>query len=174
MSKQRYFQLISITVLLFAGSCFAYSGGTGDPNSPYQIASKADLLALAATPADYNKCFILTADINMAGQTFTKAVIAPDINSLSGFQGTAFTGTFDGSGHKIINLTINGPGNSFLGLFGYIGSDSDSQIKNLGLENFSVSGNQYVGGLVGYHYYASSISNCYSTGTVSEIGRAHV
>jgi len=30
-----------------------YSGGTGEPNNPYQIVSKADLLALAATTADY-------------------------------------------------------------------------------------------------------------------------
>jgi len=55
MSKQKYFQLISITVLLFAGSCFAYSGGTGEPNSPYQIGSVSDWQQLMTTSADWNK-----------------------------------------------------------------------------------------------------------------------
>ena len=65
-------------IALSAGSASAkYSGGTGEPNNPYQLASKANLLAMAADTNDYGKCFILTADINMAGQTFTTAIIAP-------------------------------------------------------------------------------------------------
>jgi hypothetical protein len=31
----------------------------------------------------------------------------------------------------------------------------------------SISGNNYVGGLVGYHYYFGMITNCYSAGSVS-------
>jgi len=154
---------IAVLVLSFSilpNFCLAkYSGGTGDPNNPYQIATKADLQALAANTGDYGKCFILTADINMGSQVFTTAIIAADNNS--------FTGTFDGNGHKITHFTINGGSNSDLGLFGYI--DSGGNVKNLGLENFSVNGdsNSYdVGGLVGYNY-EGSISNCYSTGTVS-------
>jgi hypothetical protein len=123
-------------------------------------------LALAANTADYGKCFIMTADVNMQGQSFTTAVIAPDINKANYmFDGTAFTGTFDGNDHKITNFTING--GSFVGLFGYI--DSGGDVKNLGIENYSVGGDsnsQEVGGLVGENY-DGSISNCYSTGTVS-------
>jgi hypothetical protein len=160
--------IISLTAIiaLAAGSAFgSYSGGTGDPNNPYQIATKADLLALAAATADYNNCFILTADINMGGQVFTTAIIAPDTSSSSGFQGTAFTGTFDGSGHKITGFTINANGGYGVGLFGKI--NSGGSVKNLGLENFVVvSGFCYVGGLVGCNN-GGSISNCYSTGAVS-------
>jgi hypothetical protein len=36
-----------------------YSGGTGEPNNPYQIGSVDDLLALAADTNDYNQCFIV-------------------------------------------------------------------------------------------------------------------
>jgi hypothetical protein len=148
-----------------------YSGGTGDPNTPYQIANATDLLTLAADVNDYNKCFILTADINLdpnlpGGQVFTTAIIAADTNSSVGFQGTTFTGTFDGNDHKITHFTINGGSNRYLGLFGII--NSVSSIKNLGLENFTVSSepnSQYVGGLAGVN--AGSISNCYSTGMVS-------
>jgi hypothetical protein len=125
------------------------------------------LLALAGTIADYNKYFVLTANINMGGQVSTTAIIAANTHSRSGsgFQGTAFTGVFDGKGHKIKNFTINGGNNDYLGLFGWI--NSGGSVKNLSLENFTVSGFQDVGGLVGYNY--GTISNCYSTGTVSGI-----
>jgi hypothetical protein len=164
-------KIVIAIVLICSAVSFAgtYSGGTGEPNSPYQIASKVDLLTLAATPTDYGKCFILTADVNMQGQVFTMAIIAPDTNSIiSGFQGTAFTGTFDGSGHKVTHFTIVKSGsNWYFGLFGKI--NTGGLVKNLGLENFSVSGSSYsswyVGGLVGNNN--GSISNCYSTGSVS-------
>ena len=91
----------------------------------------------------------------MGGQVFTKAIIA----NVGGF-----TGTFDGNDHKITNFTINGGSNSYVGLFGYINSYSSS-VKNLGLENCSVSGLYFVGGLAGFTY--GNITNCYSTGSVS-------
>jgi The GLUG motif len=165
-----------VAILLTTSSAFgAYSGGTGDPNTPYQITTKADLLALAANTADYGKCFILTADIDLdpnlpGGQVFTAAIIAADTNSSGShhaFQGIAFTGTFDGNGNKISGFVINGGSNSYLGLFGQI--NTGGLIKNLGLENCSVSGHDDVGGLVGENYNGS-ISNCYSTGAVSGHG----
>ncbi len=141
----------------------AYSGGTGEPNNPYQIATTGDLLALAADTNDYGKCFILTADVNIGGQVFATAIIAADTVAGSNFEGTAFTGTFDGNGHKITHFTINGGSNWYLGLFGRIYGGS---VKNLGLENCAVSGYAPVGCLVGQNVTAS-ISNCYSTGAVS-------
>jgi The GLUG motif len=172
--KTRTTFIVSLTAILTlaAGSAFgAYSGGNGTTDAPYQIATKADLLVLATNTADYSKCFILTADIDMQGQVFTTAIIAPDTvaGNDNSFDGTAFTGTFDGNGHKITNFTINDGSNSncYLGLFGYI--NSSGSVKNLGLENFAVSGSSnswYVGGLVGLNY-SGTISNCYSTGSVS-------
>jgi hypothetical protein len=131
---------------------FKSGEGTGTPDDPYKIATKTDLLAMAADASYYNECFILTADINMEGQVFMTAIIASD---------NSFTGTFDGNGHKITDFTINGGDD--VGLFGQIGFGGS--VKNLGLENFSVSGSDDVGGLVGYS--DGSISNCYSTGSVS-------
>ena len=55
-----------IAACLFALPAYAkYSGGTGEPNDPYQIATAADLIALGETPEDYDKHFILTADIDL-------------------------------------------------------------------------------------------------------------
>jgi hypothetical protein len=168
MKSHSILVLVIIAFLASADADAKYSGGMGEPNDPYQIASAQDLLALAADTNDYNKCFILTADIDLdpnlpGGQVFTTAIIAADTNSSSiDFQGTAFTGTFDGNSHKITNFTING--NDYLGLFGYI--SSGGAVKNLGLENCAVSGYYYVGGLVGWNN-GGSISHCYSTGAVS-------
>jgi len=146
-----------------------YSGGDGTAANPYQIANKTDLLTLAATTADYNKCFILTADIDMGGQVFTTAIIAPDTDSVrSGFQGTQFTGIFDGTGHVISNLTITASTKDYIGLFGYVGSGG--QIRNLGVENANITGHSYVGGLVGYNDSYSAITDCYTTGSVSGTG----
>jgi hypothetical protein len=174
MKTQLIFTLAGAFFAIFGCSVCAgtYSGGTGEPNNPYQIADANDLLDLGGTTTDYDKCFILTADIDMGGQVFTTAIIAVDTSSDYDFQGTAFTGTFDGNGYKITNFAIDGGSNKYLGLFGYI--NTGSSVKNLGLENCAVSGGSgssltgpaYVGGLVGHIEYGS-ISDCYSTGSVS-------
>jgi len=75
----------------------------------------------------------------------------------------AFTGTFDGLGHTVSNLTVNRPGSNNQGLFGaaYYGT-----LRNVGLPNLNVTGYGKVGGLVGYGWY-TTISNSFATGTVS-------
>jgi hypothetical protein len=42
-----------------------YNGGTGEPNDPYQIATAADLILLGDSPEDYDKHFVLTADVDL-------------------------------------------------------------------------------------------------------------
>jgi hypothetical protein len=173
--KGVFLAAILTAVLCFSGNLLAYSGGSGTASDPYKIATADDLLELAANTGDYDKHFVLTADIdldpNLPGrQVFTTAVIAPDIDNSNAdydFDGTAFSAVFDGAGHKIINLTIdtNGVGNDFLGLFGYV---SSGEIKNLGIENVFITGgfeSQCLGGLVGY--IGGSINNCYSTGIIT-------
>ncbi|MBN2021014.1 MAG: hypothetical protein JW749_12420 [Sedimentisphaerales bacterium] len=170
--KRSLFAIFVITVISISAQA-KYSGGAGTSDDPYQIASADDLLALGADTNDYNKCFIQTNDIdldpNLSGKkVFTTAVIAPDTsNSSPDFQGAAFNGVFDGTGHKISNLTVNtiGTGNSYLGLFGYV---SGGEIKNLGIENVSITNENeavFIGGLAGQSNGA--ISNCYSTGNIS-------
>jgi len=88
-------------------------------------------------------------------------------NEGAGFEPISiFTGTFDGQGYTITNLFINRSATGYVGLFGYTGSGSE--IKNVGLENANISGHEYVGGLVGQNdCYFTTISNSYSTGSVS-------
>jgi hypothetical protein len=80
-----------------------------------------------------------------------------------------FTGTFDGNGHKITGLWIDRPSTSDVGLFG--DARGGATIRNLGVEISSrgVKGDSRVGGIVGY-LHGSSITNSYSTGSISGIG----
>ena len=167
MKRAAFIILVVVSVSLSVQA--KYSGGTGTTGNPYRIGSTADLFALAANTGDYGANFVLTADIDLTGQTFMTAVIAPDVDS-SGwdFNGVSFTGVFDGNDHQISNLTINTSeaGNDFLGLFGQIGSGS--QVKNLGLINVSVTdgdGALYIGGLVG-NSDRGTVNDCDVTGTV--------
>ena len=98
---------VILWVVALCGVGLCYSGGTGEPNRPYQIADVNNLLELAADVNNYDKCFIMTADVNLAGYIFTTAVIAPDTIADISFQGTKFAGIFNGNDHTISNLTID-------------------------------------------------------------------
>ena len=80
-----------------------------------------------------------------------------------GTAATPFTGTFDGLGHTISNLTIISLWTDYTGLFGY--ASATSQIRNVGLLGGSVTGFNFVGGLAGEN--DGTISNSYSTASVS-------
>jgi len=113
---------------------------------------------------DWDKQFKLMVDIDLSGYDGKDG--RPAFNIIGTNDYNPFTGVFDGNDHKIINLTIDdsGAGNDYLGLFGFSGGE----VRNLGLEDGSVSGRYNIGGLVAYNYIGS-ISNCYSTGDVNGV-----
>jgi len=73
-----------------------------------------------------------------------------------------FNGTFDGNGKIISNLTVNKT-TDHIGLFGHVWGGI---VKNLGVVNVSINGRNYVGGIAGF-VGNSSVTNCYSTGTIN-------
>jgi len=132
MEKRIAYLTIVVVIALTSNTFAAAYSGSGTEESPYLIYDANDLLALGADPNYYSAHFKLMADIDLAGLTFTTAIIAPDTdNSSWGFQGTPFTGVFDGNDYKITNLTINtnGVADDYIGLFGMI--DANSRIINL-------------------------------------------
>ncbi len=144
-----------------------YSGGSGTAPDPYRIATAADLIGLGKSPQDYGKHFLLTADLDLdprlpGRKIWTRALIAP--NSEAGdwsFQGTPFTGVFDGNGHRISHLTCSGE--NYLGVFGRLGYGAE--IRNLGVVDVNMTGpGGYVGALGGDN--SGSVVHCYSTGAV--------
>jgi len=170
-NDQRVLKIIHllIAICLLSVSAYAkYSGGTGEPGDPYKIAKAGDLMLLGNSPEDYEKHFMLTNDISvgpslLGGKGFDRAVIAPDSDPAeNGFQGTPFTGVFDGNDHTIFHLTFRGEG--YLGLFGQL--DVGAKVSNLGLEAVSINGTaDDTGGLAGHNY--GNITLCYSTGKVN-------
>lgn len=73
-----------------------------------------------------------------------------------------FAGFFDGNGKIIKNLYINRPQTSYVGLFGAY--KSASSIRNIGLVEVNITGNEFVGALVGRA--EGKIQTSFSTGAV--------
>ena len=111
--------------------------------------------------------FVLTKDLNLSGiSNWTPIGNDPD-NMIM------FSGVFDGNGHVISNLTIDNASAYAQGLFGLVGSTTDSnnytEIKNLGLENANINSFGFVGALAGATFVVGgtvNITNNYVTGTV--------
>ena len=80
-----------------------------------------------------------------------------------GTRDNAFTGSLDGQGHTISGLYINLPDTRYVGLIGY--TEAGSVISHVGMLGGSISGEDYVGGLVGSN--AGLVSDSYATGTIS-------
>ena len=79
-----------------------------------------------------------------------------------GLSNIPYAATFDGNRHTISNLYINRPSTNNIGLFGILGSGRN--VRNLGIEGGSLTGDSSVGGLVGEN--SGMIRNCYATETV--------
>ena len=161
MNKKLY-SIIIILLSVIEGISFAgtYGGGSGTSEDPYQIGTAEHLITLGETTDDYDKCFVLTADIDLSGYVFDRAVIAWDEDDENEeFDGVAFTGVFDGNGHLILNFTHSSVSGDYVGIFGKL--ENYAEINNLGIINPHInSGSGHcIGVLAGYSF--SIIKNCF-------------
>lgn len=136
-----------------------YSGGSGTAEDPYKISTVADWQELIATSAEWDKNYILLNDIDFGG-----ANLAPIGNGLK-----PFTGVIEGNRHVLRDVKISLPTTFDVGLIGFL---KGGEIRNLGAEGISVTGQYNVGGLVGVS--SGTITACYATGTVSCTGTGPV
>ena len=110
------------------------------------------------------------ADVVLAGAWDTDCTLTADITLTDnwtpiGSYSNRYTGTFDGAGHTISGLKVSSTG-SYVGLFGYVDGGT---VKNLNLANVSVSGNDYVGGVVGINSQGT-VTGCYhATGEITSL-----
>ena len=141
--------------------------GSGTESDPYQIGT-ADQLKLfrdivngaGGQTQNRGAYAVLTADIDLNNEPWTP--IGPDRDS-------AYTGTFDGQGHTVRNLSVTvnvQPGRA--GLFGCV---KDGTIRKLTVAgSVSCTANQgWCGGIAGYAM-DETIENCASLCTVSCTG----
>lgn len=137
-------------------------------SSPMEINTVEDLMSIQNDPSGH---YVLMNDLDMTGVEW----FSPD-----------FSGTLDGNGHAILNLTLSHPGPSkpesydgnllsyetdYVGLFGTM---QNAEVKNLNLINVrglvEIDTPCFLAGIAGY-FHESTISNCTVTGTLEL--RAH-
>jgi len=107
----------------------------------------------------------LTADYEL-GNNIDCSGIA-NFEPVGGWNGAdLFTGSFDGKGFKISNLTINRAADIYIGLFG--GTHS-ATIQNVELIDCIMASRGYSGCLIGSSAFDTIIRNCSSTGTISAV-----
>jgi hypothetical protein len=144
------FALVALAIAQISPvTVYAFAGGNGSANAPYQIASCADWLSISDLSAHYQ----LTSSIDCSS----------DGNSvIIGNSGTPFSGTLDGGWHTI-TISINSTGTANIGLFGYA---QNATINKLNVSGSVTSNNTNVGMLAGT-LDASTVNEVSGTGTVS-------
>ena len=96
-----------------------------------------------------NKTIILTMDIDLQGNESNKWT------PIGNTEENAFTGTFDGDGHKITNIYID-TASEYQGLFGY----NKGTIKNVGMESGTIKANGNTGSIAGHN--SGTVEKCYN------------
>jgi len=158
-----------LVVFLISHFTFAqtpWDGVTITPVTPdakwnYTVTSAAELAWIAQECNNGNnfnaRLILITDDIDLNNKPWTPI----------GRKDAPFKGTFEGNWKIIKNINV--VDTDYVGLFGYIeGRDYKTlyEISNLFVENVNITGQNYVGGIVGFaKYYV--FDSCYvSTGTV--------
>ena len=150
----------------------------GSPSYPWLISSVQDLLNLKAAvegtasednPYHADDCYKQTADIDLDGVEWTGIGLLK--NAYNAVVSCAFSGTYDGDGHSVTNMTLkvdesaSDPTNRYLALFRAV---SGATIKNLtvnvagfdGMASDDVTGAAIVGMVDG----GATLENCTATG----------
>ena len=145
--KKIWMEILSFALLVVSGLSLMSN------LSPLKTSAETKIMTIAdvVSKLEANQDITLTNDIIIPDNTFI------DVSKVD------YTGTFDGSGYKITNLSIT----STLGYIGLIAQGNGAVIKNLkidGVLTFDLSqmpttGTRYIGGLVGYGENVK-IENC--------------
>jgi len=151
--------------LMFVLACPGFAAEIEEPQEIYTV---EDLLKIGEDPSG---SYLLMNDLDMSGVEWPSQ---------------DFSGTFDGNGHAILNLTLSQPGPTKLESYdgnlkayetGYVGlfaTMQSAEVKNLKLLNVRgvVESDEpiFLAGVAGY-FHESTVSNCTVTGTLEL--RAH-
>ena len=135
--------------------------GDGAPVS----ANANDYATAFPTPAANMGCaatclgYELEADLDLDLDTYSSGAGWMPI----GAGGSRYSAIFDGNGHTIANLFINRSSTGNVGLFAY--TTDTSAVRNVGLVDANVTGQNDTGALIGSAY--GTVDFAYSTGSVS-------
>ena len=148
--------------------------GDGSKECPFIV---TDAAGLSDIRLNLSAHYRLGANIDLAGYDYDGA--GPDvggwmpIGAVSDTIGNAFTGTLDGNGYVIRNLTIDRPSMHYVGLFGWVGMPTgpldETGLWNVRLIDVRISGQETVGSLTG-NLLKGTIENSFATGSVAASG----
>ena len=178
---------------IWDGSAASALSGSGTAEEPYLITNGSELAYLAAQTELGNRfencCFRLENDIYLNDvsdfdeweSTFPQ--LTPwtpiglalyeedDFGDLTIDDSKCFMGNFDGYGHTVYGMFIDGagdrPSDSGFGLFGC----SSGIIENLSVECVYITANDYLGAIVGY-MNGGTITNCTAGGLIYGVWEA--
>jgi len=143
---------VMLTIFSIGITNAQFAGGTGSPFNPFKIATPAQLNEVRN---DLGAHYVLIANLDMS----SIANFVPIGSYTSATVNSPFTGSFDGAGFTISNLTMTSTvANS--GLFGYFApAIPGDAIKNVVIENstFTLAGTS--GSLVG-RLHDGTVFNC--------------
>ena len=146
--------------------------GFGETDGHFYISTAKQLMAFAdfVNKGNVNAIATLMADIDLAEYTWTPI----GVTAMGADVTNGYTGSFDGNGHVIRNVTFATPTSAMAaGIFGTV--QSGGTVRNLGVENLSFDDNTYdhrAGGIAGQLLADSTISDCYvSNSTVKASSR---
>lgn len=175
--KRRQIGLFGLTLIVLLVGIIAFGAGTGSATDgsvdvapsnlngsgtsedPYQIWNVYELQAMGD---DLSAHYVLMDDIDATG--------TEEWNNGNGFEPigddykVVFNGSFDGNDFTITNLTIDRSNEDYVALFGSAGSNAT--IANVSLNSVNVSGNEFVGGLVG-HNWEGTVDSSHVTGNIN-------
>ena len=139
--------------------------GLGTADSPYRISTADELAAFRDRVNDGSE---QSAHAKLMNNIDLNGSVTNQWTPI-GTSSNQYTGNFNGQNFKISGLYIN-TNTDYQGLFGYVGTNG--KIENLTVSG-SVSGSNYVGGIVGYNQYGT-VESCTNTGNASVSGSSYV
>jgi hypothetical protein len=139
-----------------------FAGGAGTELDPYLI---AEAYQLDNVRDHLDAFFIQIADIDLGVAPWNENQGWVPIGS----EAEPFTGSYNGGGFDIENLTISRGSENFIGFFGFT---NDVDLKNIVLTGVNITGQSYTGSIAGYCYdmdpeFRSVIEGCSSSGTIA-------
>ncbi len=159
MLLQKRFSMLVLAIccsawLVYADTWDGTIDGTLDlSQSTIEVGTSAQLarVAQASQNDDFaGKTIRLTDDLDLGGKQWTPI----------GSADVPFEGTFDGSGHQIVNVKVSG--SDYVGLFGRIGTSGT--VSSVAITSGTFEGDSYIGSLAGYN--AGTVKACFAMAVV--------
>lgn len=175
---------------LIGTGLFGYAAGSGDPNDPYEVQTAEQFLTIGCHPEDFNKYFVLTADLDFnavdhnqflpigfkqvsftgqfdgQGHSLSNLTISQPRESGVGVFGLVGDGAVAARNEGFqYEIGDNGSFGWTRSYSRHSAPVSESTIKNLHLYRVSVTGQNYVGGLIGVGI--GTVTDCSVSGQVT-------